>query len=195
MRRGGPSLLCRVLSPVWNLRGIYHIHRSVRLSFSCMFAFSSLHIDRSRLLAKAKAGKRWYPRQYGQGAKPPDDKPVTEVLDTIPECATSLAGSRKWFEFPITDPVFTGGLANSQGQDRVIAVSPIIGQGETRSFTYCMVITHRNVIKNGAFKPCIALPWLLTTTGRQVGSKRIGLAEYFWAQLPTSPSHRGDETL
>lgn len=76
------------------------------------------------------------------------------ALDAIPECATSLAGTWKWFEFPITDPTFTTGEAGSQGPDRVVAIAKNVPQGGTRSFTYCLAMTHRDEINPGDFDPC-----------------------------------------
>lgn len=102
----------------------------------------------------AKADGRSYPRQLGQGASPPRDASVKAALDAIPECATSLAGNWKWFEFPITDPTFVTGPAESQGPDRVIAISENPGQGGTRLYTYCLAMTHRGTVINGAFDPC-----------------------------------------
>jgi len=76
------------------------------------------------------------------------------ALDAIPECSTSLAGSWKWYEYPLTDPVFDGGAAGDQGPDRVIAISENVGQGGVRSYTYCLAITHRGTEVDGAFDPC-----------------------------------------
>ena len=81
------------------------------------------------------------------------------ALDAIPECATSLAGTWKWFEFPITDPVFAGAQpAGAQGPDRVIAISQNPGQGGARTYTYCLAVTHRGVATNGGFDPCTSAP-------------------------------------
>ena len=81
----------------------------------------------------AKAGPRVYPRQVGQGGKPPRDPAVQAALDAIPECATSNAGSSKWFEFPITNPTFAGCPDQGyQGPDRVLAILQNIGPGGGR---------------------------------------------------------------
>ncbi|KAL8990077.1 MAG: hypothetical protein Q9177_001185 [Variospora cf. flavescens] len=107
---------------------------------------------------KPAAGGRVYPRQYGSGADAPDDESVTAALDAIPECTTRLAGRWKWFEFPLTDPTFAGrGPQGSQGPDRVIAIAKNIGQGGTRSFIYCLAVTHRGAQKPGDFNPCPAI--------------------------------------
>lgn len=49
----------------------------------------------------------------------------------------------KYFEFPLTIPVFTGGEAKSQGPDRVVAIAPNPGQGHLRGFYFCLAMTHR----------------------------------------------------
>ena len=65
-----------------------------------------------------------------------------------------MSGTWKWFEFPVTDPTFDGGEEGSQGPDRVVAISRNIGQGGTRSFTYCLALTHRDEEVSGALDPC-----------------------------------------
>jgi hypothetical protein len=103
--------------------------------------------DRCSLLAKA--GERFYPRKNNA-----EEIPVRNALDAIPECRTGQAG-HKYFEFPITDPVFTGGGGQrSQGADRVLAISPSPGQGGARTFTYCLAITHEGAPRNGGFVTC-----------------------------------------
>lgn len=46
----------------------------------------------------------------------------------------------------------------SQGPDRVIAISAPIGQGGTRTFTYCLAVTHRGAATAAAFVPCTNAP-------------------------------------
>lgn len=100
-----------------------------------------------------------YPHQYGSGSKAPTDASVVSALNAIPECATGQAGM-KYFEFPLTDPVFTGGPATSQGTDRVVGISPSPGQGGTRTYTYCLTMTHRGNSGDGdsSFNPCTNAP-------------------------------------
>lgn len=104
----------------------------------------------------AAAGNRVYPRQYGKDSGTPDDKSVIDALDAIPECATGQA-NMKFFEFPLTDPVFTHAPRGSQGPDRVVAIAPNPGQGKPRTFTYCLAITHRGQ-PEGSFTPCTGAP-------------------------------------
>lgn len=114
-------------------------------------------ISNSTLSFAAAAGGRYYARQYGQGPNPPTDQSVRDALDAIPECSTTLTGSHKWYEFPITDPLFAGGDAASQGPDRVVAIAPNAGQGQQLQFTYCLAMTHRGQA-GGAFGPCDNAP-------------------------------------
>lgn len=69
------------------------------------------------------AGTGPYPQQYGSGSNAPTDAIVVAALDAIPECKTNQT-SVKYFEFPLTMTVFTGGPQGSQGPDRVVAISP-----------------------------------------------------------------------
>lgn len=84
---------------------------------------------------------------------------VVNALNAIPECVTGQA-NMKYFEFPLTDPVFTDGPPQSQGPDRVVAISANIGQGGTRSFTYCLAMTHRGGTgpDDPTFRPCTNAP-------------------------------------
>ncbi|KAL9070131.1 MAG: hypothetical protein Q9161_005083 [Pseudevernia consocians] len=108
---------------------------------------------------KPAAGTRYYPRQYGSGSNAPTDASVVTALNAISECATGQTGM-KYFEFPLTDPVFTSGPAGSQGPDRVVAISPTPGQGQTRTFTYCLAMTHRGGTgpSDPSFRPCTNAP-------------------------------------
>jgi len=124
--------------------------------FTIMF-LKSLNHRLTIVLYFSSSGSRVYPMQLGRGSRPPRDASVVVALDNIPECATSLAGGWKWFEFPITDPTFIDGPAGSQGPDRVIAISQNIGPGGTRSYTYCLAVTHRDEEVPGAFVPCTAI--------------------------------------
>ena len=103
-----------------------------------------MHLVLRLIILAAAAGTRDYPRQYGSNAGQPSacDTGVLDVLNAIPCCEKGQA-SMEYFEFLLTDPVIIGGAAQSQGKDRVIAVSPNPGQGGTRTFTCCMVLTHR----------------------------------------------------
>ena len=95
-----------------------------------------------------------YPQQYATKKNIPDEKDigVAAALDAIPECKTGQTGM-KYFEFPISDPLWTGGGRGSQGPDRVIAISPSPGQGGVREYTYCLALTHRGMAAS-AFQPC-----------------------------------------
>lgn len=108
------------------------------------------------VLIAAAAGGRVYPRPYGSNGGIPTDPDVVTALNAIPECVTGQP-MMKYFEFPLTDPVFAGGDAASQGPDRVIAISPSPGQGGTRTFTYCLAITHRGGTSDTdpSFRPCV----------------------------------------
>lgn len=78
---------------------------------------------------------------------------MKDALNAIPECRLGQA-QMKYFEFPITDPVFAGeNDAGAQGPDRVIAISKSPGQGGVRDYTYCLALTHRG-LENNAFTPC-----------------------------------------
>jgi hypothetical protein len=107
------------------------------------------------VLLSAKAGTRSYPRKIGAGSNGPREAELVTALDAIPECKTGQNGMA-YFEFPITDPVFTSGAQDSQGPDRVIAISPSPGQGGTRSFIYCLAVTHRGGTDptDGSFRLC-----------------------------------------
>jgi len=107
----------------------------------------------------AKADQRTYPRQYGGTNATPSDLDVIAALNGIEGCHTNQEGY-KFFEFPITDPVFAGSLPpEAQGPDRVIAIAQNIGQGNQRSFTYCLAITHSGGfgMKDGSFRPCTSV--------------------------------------
>lgn len=80
---------------------------------------------------------------------------MVKALKAIHECRTGQSGF-KYFEFPLADPVFNGGPPESQGPDRVVAISPSPGQGGTRHFTFCLVATHRGGTGpgDGSFRPC-----------------------------------------
>lgn len=82
------------------------------------------------------------------------DPLVLAALNRIPECSDAQTGSHKWFEFPLVDPPWYGGDAESQGPDRVVAIAPNVGQGGVRQFTYCLSVTHRTASPKGAFIPC-----------------------------------------
>jgi len=147
---GGRWRASKALSMLWQAMGTFLTLKSVRRPSTVILT------HRTKLnFSLAAAGGRAYPRQVGKGGAPPRDASVVAALDAIPECATSLAGGWKWFEFPITDPVFTGGDSGSQGPDRVIAISQNAGQGGTRSYIYCLSVTHRGTAVDGAFDPCV----------------------------------------
>lgn len=149
--------LCKTLSMPWWPPGTCQPTNSVSL-LPLLLPYICATKAKQCLLT-ANAGGRTYPRQVGKGAAPPRDASVKAALDAIPECATSLAGSNKWFEFPITDPVFAGNQpATAQGPDRVIAISPNIGPGGIRTYTYCLAVTHRGTAVDGAFDPCTNAP-------------------------------------
>ena len=96
------------------------------------------------------AGTRAYPRQYGSGSNALTDTSVVAALNAIPGCETGQAGM-SFFEFPLDMTVFTGGP-----QDRVFAISPNPGQGGTRTYTYCLAMTHRGGTSpsDPSFFPC-----------------------------------------
>ncbi|KAH7372254.1 hypothetical protein BKA66DRAFT_513830 [Pyrenochaeta sp. MPI-SDFR-AT-0127] len=104
---------------------------------------------------KPKAGTRAYPQQYGNNKGVPTDADVVTALDAIAGCKTGQPNT-KFFEFPLANPVWNGGAQGGQGPDRVIAISPNIKQGETRTFTYCTAITHRGGAGSGdgSFRAC-----------------------------------------
>ena len=89
----------------------------------------------------------------------PTDADVVNALNAIPECATGQTGL-KYFEFPLTDPVFAGGPERSQGPDRVVAISPTPEQGDPRTYTYCLAMTHRGGTSptDPSFRPCTNAP-------------------------------------
>lgn len=101
------------------------------------------------------AGTRAYPRQYGSGSNKPTDASVVAALNAIPECTTGQNGM-KYFEFPLTMTVFTGGPQGSHGLDRVVAISPNPGQGGTHKYTSCLAMTHRGGTSptDPSFFPC-----------------------------------------
>ncbi|KAI0468724.1 hypothetical protein F4859DRAFT_516884 [Xylaria cf. heliscus] len=105
--------------------------------------------------SQPKAGTRPYPQQYGNNKGIPSDSEVVAALDLVPGCKTGQAGF-KYFEFPLADPMWTGGAERSQGPDRVIAIAKNPGQGKPRSFTYCLSITHRGGTSpsDPSFRPC-----------------------------------------
>ncbi|KAI8631827.1 hypothetical protein F5Y19DRAFT_472711 [Xylariaceae sp. FL1651] len=125
--------------------------QSVQDAFDALQNFGNVPANQ-----RPKAGTRSYPQQYGNNQGVPTDADVVKALDAIPECKTAQSGY-KFFEFPITDPVFSGGDQGSQGPDRVIAIAQNPGQGGTRSYTYCLAITHRG-INGGGFQPCTSSP-------------------------------------
>ncbi|KAI3325925.1 hypothetical protein HD806DRAFT_552318 [Xylariaceae sp. AK1471] len=108
---------------------------------------------------KPKAGTRAYPQQYGNNQGIPTDADVKTALDAIPGCQTGQSGY-KFFEFPLTDPVFAGSDQGGQGPDRVIAIAQNPGQGGTRSYTYCLAVTHRggSGSGDGSFRTCSNAP-------------------------------------
>ncbi|KAM0796185.1 hypothetical protein BDR22DRAFT_868420 [Usnea florida] len=124
--------------------------QAVQNSYNALVASGALPIPQ-----RPAAGGRYYPRQYGQGAQPPTDAPVVAALNAIPECRGNQTGM-KYFEFPLTVPVFVGGVAGSQGPDRVVAISPSPGQGGARTYMYCLAMTHRGGTGPGdaSFRPC-----------------------------------------
>ena len=62
-------------------------------------------------------------------------------------------------EFPLTDPVFTGGDTNSQGLDRVLAISGPPAADGTVTYTYCLAMTHRgHGAGDGGVDPCVNAP-------------------------------------
>lgn len=73
---------------------------------------------------------------------------IAKALDAIPECKTGQANKR-YLEFPITDPTFTGGDPKT---DRVVAI--VDGTMKPHSNPmYCLSVTHRGQVKNGLV-PC-----------------------------------------
>lgn len=82
---------------------------------------------------------------------------MRDALDAIPACSTTLAGTHKWYEFPLTVPLFTGGPVDSQGPDRVVAIAPNVGQGQRLQFTYCLAMSHRG-LSGSDFDPCKNAP-------------------------------------
>lgn len=113
------------------------------------------------MFSSAVAGTRYYPRQYGNNQGTPSDADVVNALNAIPGCETGGQGKgMKYFEFPLTDPVFTGGDERSQGPDRVVAISPSPGQGGVRQFTFCLAMTHRGGTSDNdpSFRPCTSAP-------------------------------------
>ncbi|KAE8381113.1 hypothetical protein BDV26DRAFT_289816 [Aspergillus bertholletiae] len=118
-------------------------------------AFNSLVAAGGPNAQKPAAGNRAYPRQYGDNKAMPSDTEVVTALNAIPGCEAGQTGT-KYFEFPLADPVWNGGAQGSQGPDRVIAIAPNVGQGQTRSYTYCVSITHRGGggQGDGSFRAC-----------------------------------------
>ncbi|KAI1746440.1 hypothetical protein F4782DRAFT_546148 [Xylaria castorea] len=109
--------------------------------------------------SQPKAGTRAYPQQYGNNQGVPSDPDVVAALDAIPECKTAQSGY-KYFEYPLADPMWAGGAERSQGPDRVIAIAQNAGQGGTRSYTYCLSITHRGGTSDSdpSFRACSSAP-------------------------------------
>ncbi|PSN75120.1 hypothetical protein BS50DRAFT_596213 [Corynespora cassiicola Philippines] len=130
--------------------GTQYGRQVVQASFNALVSSDSLPRNQ-----KPAAGNRAYPRQYGNNQGVPSDAEVVTALNAIPGCATGQQGT-KFFEFPLTDPAFTGGAQASQGPDRVIAIAPNVGPGQTRTFTYCLAVTHRGGggMGDGSFRPC-----------------------------------------
>ncbi|KAI0388163.1 hypothetical protein F5Y04DRAFT_275014 [Hypomontagnella monticulosa] len=89
---------------------------------------------------RPRAGTRAYPQQYGRPT--PSDAEVVAALDAIPACRTGQEGM-KYFEFPLTPTVFTGGDARSQGPDRVVSIGRSRGPGQEWDLTKCLAMTHR----------------------------------------------------
>ena len=104
-----------------------------------------------------KAGNTPYPHKYGKNSNTPTDTEVLNALNAIPECKTGQT-NMKYFEFPLTDPVFAGGAAGSQGPDRVVGISQTPPQGVPRTYIYCLSMTHRGASNSGAFVPCDNAP-------------------------------------
>ncbi|KAL9134757.1 MAG: hypothetical protein Q9175_004061 [Cornicularia normoerica] len=106
---------------------------------------------------RPRAGNRYYPRRFGNPT--PSDPEVVVALDAIPECKTGQAG-KGYSEFPLLDPVFTGGATNSQGLDRVLAISGPPAADGTVAYTYCLAFTHRGHTGtgDGAVVPCVNAP-------------------------------------
>ena len=101
------------------------------------------------------AGTRAYPRQYGSGSNAPTDASVVAALNAIPGCETGQP-AMKFFEFPLDMTILTGCAQGSQGPDRIVAISPNPGQGGTRTYTYCLAMTHRGGTSpsDPSFFPC-----------------------------------------
>ncbi|CBX90790.1 hypothetical protein IAQ61_002272 [Plenodomus lingam] len=104
---------------------------------------------------KPAAGTRVYPQQYGNNKGIPSDPEVVAALDAIPGCKTGQSGF-KYFEYPLANPVWTGGPQTSQGPHRIISIAQNVGPGGSRTYTYCTAITHRggNGMGDGSFRAC-----------------------------------------
>lgn len=102
----------------------------------------------------ARAESRHCPRPFGVKKPSKVDKIIFGLLDEILGCKSTQAGM-KFFEFPLTMPVFIRGSRLEQGPDRVIAISPSPGHGKPWSFIYYMAITHRGGkgLINPSFRP------------------------------------------
>ncbi|KAH9869005.1 hypothetical protein J1614_008082 [Plenodomus biglobosus] len=104
---------------------------------------------------KPKAGTRAYPQQYGNARGIPSDPEVVAALNAIPGCETGQNG-KKFFEYPLMNPTWTGSAQGGQGPHRIISIAPNVGPGGTRQFTYCLAITHLggNGLSDPSFRPC-----------------------------------------
>lgn len=100
---------------------------------------------------KPSAGRNSFPHRYGGINGTPSDATVVTALNAIPECRLGQV-NMTYSEFPITDPVFTGGDPGSAGLDRVVAITTNTTI-KPRPFTYCLAMTHRGVAP-GQFTPC-----------------------------------------
>ncbi|MCJ1261057.1 hypothetical protein MMC22_000921 [Lobaria immixta] len=92
---------------------------------------------------KPKAGFRPYPYQFGRNKGVAGDDVIFALLDAFPICKTGQGGM-KYFEFPLSIPVFAGSNTSAWSPDRAIATFSHAGTGEAT-----FVLTHRQVNSAG----------------------------------------------
>jgi hypothetical protein len=94
---------------------------------------------------------RSYPAKFGQKGVSTDAS-INNALDAIPGCETNQANTN-YYEFPIGDPVYTGGRPSA---DRVLTIAANVGQGQQRNYIYCLSMTHRFNVddSDGSYNPC-----------------------------------------
>ena len=104
------------------------------------------------------AGNTIYPHKYGKNRNSPFEADVVNALNVVPECATGQAGV-KYFEFPLTDLVFAGGLKGSQGSPGAIGTSQTpTSKAVPRTNNYSLMMTHRGADDDGSFLHCVHDP-------------------------------------